>query len=71
MTDRHAGYLVTLASDLREDDAEATMNALFQIKGVIDVRPVVANPVAMTAWIRRDALWSERLIALVGEVRDA
>ena len=68
MTDRHAGYLVTLASDLREDDAEATVDALLQIKGVIDVRPVVANPETIMGAIRRDALWSERLSSLAREV---
>ena len=28
MTDRHAGYVVTLNEDIREDDAEAIINAI-------------------------------------------
>ena len=28
MTDRHAGYVVVLDDSLREDDAQATLNAL-------------------------------------------
>lgn len=44
MTARHAGYVVVLAQDLREDDAEQTVAAIKQIKGVLDVRPVAADP---------------------------
>lgn len=44
MTDRHAGYIVVLAEDIREDDAEPTLAALRQIKGVLSVEPLVANP---------------------------
>lgn len=43
MTDRHAGYLITLAENIREDDAEQTITALRQIKGVLTVEPVPAN----------------------------
>jgi hypothetical protein len=43
MTDRHAGYIVTLEKDLREDDAEYTLNALRMVKGVLSVKPVVSN----------------------------
>jgi hypothetical protein len=28
MTDRHAGYIATLAEDVREDDAEPILTAL-------------------------------------------
>jgi len=43
MTDRFAGFVVSLDKDLREDDAAATLNAIRQIKGVIDVVPVVSS----------------------------
>ena len=43
MTDRHSGYIVVLEKDIREDDAERTIEALKQIKGVIGVTPIVAN----------------------------
>lgn len=43
MTDRHAGYLVTLEKDIREDDAEDTLTALRQVRGVISVRPIVSG----------------------------
>lgn len=43
MTDRHAGYLVTLEKDIREDDAEETVHALLMIKGVIGVTPITSD----------------------------
>lgn len=49
MTDRHAGYIVALDHDIREDDAEATIAALKQIKGVLRVKPVVSDSLAFIA----------------------
>jgi ACT domain-containing protein len=43
MTDRYKAFLVTLDSDLHSDDAEPTIAAIRQIKGVIDVAPVMAE----------------------------
>lgn len=43
MTDRHIGYIVTLEHDIREDDAAATIAALRQIRGVLNVTPVVSD----------------------------
>jgi hypothetical protein len=43
MTDRHAGYVVTLDRDIREDDAEAILNAIRMIKHVASVEPVIAD----------------------------
>lgn len=44
MTDRHAGYVVTLAEDIREDDAETVISALSMVRGVVRVEPVVVDP---------------------------
>jgi len=43
MTDRLAGFIVTLETPVREDDVESTRKAILQLKGVISVSPVVAN----------------------------
>ncbi len=43
MTARHAGYIVTLAEDIREDDADHIMTALRMVSGVVSVQPVTAN----------------------------
>lgn len=47
MTDRHSAYLVILDHDIREDDAQATVTALSQIKGVLSVGPYVAENLAI------------------------
>lgn len=43
MTDRFKGVVVTFEEDIREDDAEKLLNAIWMLKGVIDVTPSVAN----------------------------
>lgn len=43
MTDRHAGYLITLEEDVRSDDAESIINALRMVKGVLHVEPIVSR----------------------------
>jgi len=43
MTDRWKGLVVTLDHDIRKDDVEATVAAIKQIKGVIDVQGSVAD----------------------------
>ena len=63
MTDRHAAYLVTLAKDIREDDAEPTLNALRQIKGVSSVQPV---PVDLTLAIATERAASELRGRIIG-----
>lgn len=43
MTDRLAGLTVTFAQDVREDDAEAIIDAIRMVKGVSGVAPLVAD----------------------------
>lgn len=43
MTDRINAFIVILNHDIREDDAEDTITALKQIKGVLSVQPHVAD----------------------------
>lgn len=64
MTDRYAGYVVTMAGDMREDDARAVITAIQMIKGVISVKPVVADIESHIAAARRDSDWREALYAL-------
>ncbi|MCP9947236.1 hypothetical protein [Actinomadura madurae] len=66
MTERHSGYLVALDHDIREDDAEAILNAIRMIKGVQSVQPVPAGAYeASIAEQRRDDAWREGLLQLV------
>ena len=53
MTDRHAGYIVTLERDMREDDAEeSVLIALRMIRGVASVDPIVSGPELHMAYER-------------------
>ena len=40
MTERYNGFLVVLESEIREDDAESTLDAIRHIKGVLRVTGV-------------------------------
>lgn len=64
MTDRHAGYLVVLDTDVREDDAEEIITALSMIKGVAEVTPVAADPQAYITRKRRDRDWEATMLTL-------
>ncbi len=45
MTDRFHSFTVILAKDVREDDAEATMNAIKQLRGVLSVEGNVSGDI--------------------------
>jgi hypothetical protein len=64
MTDHHAGYTVTLEADIREDTAEATLSAIRQIRGVLDVQPVTATAELDIAESRANHTWRRRLLDL-------
>jgi len=44
MTDRFYALTVALEKDIRSDDAESILEAIKMIKGVRNVKPLVANP---------------------------
>lgn len=69
MTDRHAAYIVTLNHDIREDDAEAILNALRMVKHVLSVEPVVADYSQHVAEQRANDAWRERIYKMVGEAK--
>lgn len=70
MTDRHTAYIVTLDQPIREDDAEQIINALRHIRGVIDVRPVVAGIEQMSGAIRMQSAWREAAYKLAANGPD-
>lgn len=62
MTDRYPAFLVTLYQDMRSDDADKTLSALQQVKGVLSVEPVTADPILMqVVKSRRDIEWHDAL----------
>lgn len=64
MTTTHAGYIVTLADNIREDDAQAVINALAMVKGVIAVEPVENSPELLIAKQRIDRQWRAKMFDL-------
>lgn len=69
MTDRHAGYVVTLAKDIREDDAESILNAIRMVKGVATVTPVVSDIGQHIAEERAHLAIQSRIFDLFREMR--
>jgi hypothetical protein len=43
MSDRYDSFIVTLQRDTRDDDAEPTIAAIRQIRGVLSVKPHVSD----------------------------
>lgn len=65
MSDRYAGFLVSLAADIKDDDAADIIKALMMVKGVIQVRPVVANSQAIIGQDRADVEWRRKISSLL------
>lgn len=68
MTDRLSGFVVVLEEDTRDDDAQATLDAIRQIRGVLSVEPHVSDIGAIIALSRTK---HEILNGLIAIVRDA
>lgn len=72
MTDRYDAFLVVLDHAIRDDDAEATIAAIKQIKGVLDVQPHTMNPLTAIAKLQIKAHLLENLPRLLlEEIEDA
>lgn len=65
MTDRHCAYIIILDQDLREDDAQVTLQTLQMIKGVVSVRPVVSEINTLVARARVVQEVREKLYAVI------
>ena len=68
MTDRHCGYVVTLAQDIREDDAQRIIDAIGMIRGVVSVEPVKGD--AIGEHILRSRWRSEIIPRVLAALRD-
>lgn len=67
MTDRINAFVVVLARDIRDDDVEATQNAIMQIKGVISVENNISDVSDIVAASREKQKVTEKLYALIDE----
>lgn len=70
MTDRHAGYVVTLESDVRDDNDKEIITALMMVKGVIAVEPVVASADLQIAQARARGEYGLELLATYRRLAD-
>jgi len=68
VTERHVGYIVTLASDVREDEAGLIINALRMISGVATVEPVVTDVEAVMARARVQSKVSRNLHEAIDKI---
>lgn len=68
MTDRHAGYIVTLAEDIREDDAEAVLTALRMVSGVVSATPIISDYSFAIARERRGRKWADAIREMARKV---
>jgi hypothetical protein len=67
VSDRYAGFVVTLTANIRDDDAKATVAAIGQIKGVLTVTPIGASPeLAIAEGRARLAVYNRVLATLAG-----
>lgn len=70
MTSRYAAFTVILSENVREDDAEEIMTALRMVKGVLDIRPILAEaidgqPHIAIAEARVDYEWRRKIADLI------
>ncbi len=70
MSERHAGYLVTLTTDVGEDSDQRIRDALAMVKGVLKVTPVPASYDLEIAQVRADAAWRTKLAEMVRAIID-
>lgn len=68
MTDRHAGYVVVLEANVREDDAGPIIEAISMIKGVLSIEPVVGDAAVVIAESRVRTAYGEKLSTAITEV---
>lgn len=69
MTDRYAGFVVSLREDIREDDAAAVVAAIRQLRGVVAVEPVISSPQEQITRARVDNDWRAKLYDLIKDSR--
>lgn len=70
MSDRHSGYIVVLENDVRDDDSEAWQNAIRMMKGVVSVKPIVADIQSTIAKERAKRGVVEKVYALLKDLQN-
>lgn len=71
MTDRYNAFTVVLEHDIRDDDAEALINAIKQLRGVRNVTPHIADINAQIAEERVRAEYAKKLWSVLYPPKDS
>lgn len=71
MSQRHSGFIVILERDVRDDDAAPTLEAIKQIKGVLEVKPIAADPIGESlAATRLSHKIYDRFLQMMNDIED-
>jgi hypothetical protein len=68
MTDRYDAFIVILEKDIR-DDAQDTINAIRQIKGVLDVQPHTPDSSNLIARMRIRTEIEQKLFSVLRDIQ--
>lgn len=69
MTDRLKGLIVAFDHDIREDDAQAIITAIRQLRGIASVKPSVADPNDALVRMRLDTEWRKRIYDMLDQAK--
>lgn len=67
MTDRVNAIVLVLAQDVRDDDVRPLLEAVKQLRGVIDARLNISDVPTLIAEARAHQQWREKLAKLINE----
>ena len=67
MTDRYNALVVVLDREMRSDDAEATINAIGMIKGVLSVTPNIVDIGSYTAEMHAKRILEGKILDIFKE----
>lgn len=70
MTDRIKGFTVVLEEPLRDDDAEAIINAIRMVKGVMEVTPHIQTADDYYAEARARAKFRRKIYDFLEDQKD-
>ncbi len=69
MTDRYNAFIVILEKDIRDDDAQSTIDAIKQIKGVLDVQPQISNGSDIVTKLRLRTEIEQKLFSVLRDIQ--
>jgi hypothetical protein len=65
MANRHQGYVVILADDLRPEDSASLVTAIGMVRGVLSVQPIEADGGDLIARAREFERWRAAMVKII------